>query len=359
MTATTGQDDASGPQATATMPAARPPAAVSVVAVSVVIVNYNAGEVLADCLQSVLPQALEVVVVDNASAPEGFEPVVARFNDDPRLRVIRSAFNGGFAYGCNLGIKACSAPFILLLNPDCMAAAGSLESLCAALHAERKVGMVGGLITCPDGSEQSGGRRAVPTPWRSFVRAFGLSRLAKRWPKLFDDFCLHLKPRPAGAIAVEAISGACTLLKREALDDVGLMDEGYFLHCEDLDLCMRFRQKGWEISFVPAALFMHYKGVCSRNRVLFVEWHKHKGMMRFYRKHFRHQYPAGLMALVAAGVWMRFGAIASRHLARTLVSQAAGLPRRWARLRADPLRPRIAAGTAARRSAVSTKPVPS
>jgi GT2 family glycosyltransferase len=354
MTVNAGHDNASGSQDAATIPAARPPAAVSVV-----IVNYNAGEVLADCLQSVLTQALEVVVVDNASAPEGFEPVVERFKDDPRLRVIRSAFNGGFAYGCNLGIKACSAPFILLLNPDCMAAAGSLDTLCAALQVERRVGMVGGLITCPDGSEQSGGRRAVPTPWRSFVRAFGLSRLAKRWPKLFDDFCLHLKPRPAGTIAVEAISGACTLLKREALDDVGLMDEGYFLHCEDLDLCMRFRQKGWEIRFVPDALFVHYKGVCSRNRVLFVEWHKHKGMMRFYRKHFRHQYPSGLMGLVTIGVWMRFGAIAARHLGRRLVTQAAGLPMRLSRLPLALLRPRIAAGSAVRQPAVSTKPVPS
>ena len=201
------------------------------VPVSVVIVNYNAREVLADCLRSVLPQARQVVVVDNASAPDAFEPVIARFGDDPRLRVIRSPFNGGFAHGCNLGIAACSEASILLLNPDCMAAAGAVEKLHAALHAEPRVGMAGGFITCPDGTEQSGGRRAVPTPWRSFVRAFGLSRLAKRWPKLFDDFCLHLRPRPTETISVEAISGACALLKREALEDVGRLDDGYFLHC--------------------------------------------------------------------------------------------------------------------------------
>src|SRR3546814_512653 len=96
------------------------------------------------------------------------------------------------------------------------------------------------------------------------------------------------------------------LVKRQAVEDVGLCDEGYFLHCEDLDWCMRFRQKGWKILFVPSAHISHALGACSRSRPIFVEWHKHKGMMRFYRKFFRHQYPGLLMGLVTAGVWLRF-----------------------------------------------------
>ena len=175
--------------------------------------------------------------------------------------------------------------------------------------------MVGGLLTYADGREQGGGRRAVPTPWRSFVRAFGLARLSHRWPKLFDDFHLHKQPLPAGPLPVEAISGACMLVTREAIDDFGLMDEGYFLHCEDLDLCMRARGRGWQILFVPDAPVVHHKGGCSRERPIFVEWHKHKGMVRFYQKHFRHQYPAGLMELVIISVWLRFTAIAVRSLA--------------------------------------------
>ena len=91
------------------------------------------------------------------------------------------------------------------------------------------------------------------------------------------------------------------------MEDVGLWDEGYFLHCEDLDWCMRFRQKGWKILFVPDARISHALGACSQSRRVFVEWHKHKGMLRFYRKFFRHQYPGVLMVLVAAGVWLRFG----------------------------------------------------
>jgi hypothetical protein len=169
-----------------------------------------------------------------------------------------------------------------------------------------------------DGIEQGGGRRAVPTPWRSFVRAFGLARLSRRWPKLFNDFHLHRQPLPPGPIPVEAISGACMLLKREAIDDFGLMDEGYFLHCEDLDLCMRARAHGWQILFVPDAPIVHHKGGCSRERPVFVEWHKHRGMVRFYRKHFRHEYSILLMELVTLGVWLRFAAVAARQQASVL-----------------------------------------
>jgi GT2 family glycosyltransferase len=301
--------------------------------VAAVIVNFNAGCLLADCLGSILPQVEEVVLVDNASDPEGFEPVVAAFAAWPGLRVVPSPVNLGFAAGSNLGIAATTAPRVLLLNPDCVVAEGTVARLCAALDAAPRAGLAGGLLTDASGLEQGGGRRAVPTPWRSFVRAFGLSRWSHRWPKLFDDFHLHRQPLPAAPIEVEAISGACMLVTRAALDDVGPLDDGFFLHCEDLDYSMRARGRGWTILFVPDAPVVHHKGVCSRDRQLFVEWHKHKGMVRFYRKHFRHQYPAGLMAAVACGVWLRFSSIATRLLAarataavRSAWSHPAGRP---------------------------------
>jgi GT2 family glycosyltransferase len=145
------------------------------------------------------------------------------------------------------------------------------------------------------------------------VRAFGLSRFADRWPKLFFDFHLHTQPLPTHPIEVEAISGACMLIRRAAMRDVGRWDEGYFMHCEDLDLSMTLRHKGWKIMFVPDARIVHHKGGCSDSRPIFVEWHKHRGMMRFYRKFFQHQYPGPLMWLVALGIWLRFGLVAAYH----------------------------------------------
>jgi len=288
-------------------------------AVSAIIVNYNAGTLLRGCVDSLLacPLAIEIIVVDNASHDGSLDGLP----DSPHIRVIRNSTNVGFAAACNIGISASSAPFSLFLNPDCFFQPGAVSILLAGLQSGDRVGMVGGLLVNEDGSEQGGGRRAVPTPWRSFVRAFGLHRFADRWPKLFYDFHLHEQPLPDEPIEVEAISGACMLVKREAVEDVGLWDECYFLHCEDLDWCMRFRQMGWKILFVPDARIYHALGACSQSRRVFVEWHKHKGMVRFYRKFFRHQYPVGLMRLVAVGVWLRFALVAVHIFVRRVLAK--------------------------------------
>lgn len=284
--------------------------------VSTVVVNYNAGKILTDCISSCLEQAEEVIVVDNASSDNSIELLESHFAGDSCLKVIRNSENLGFAAACNIGAEATTGEYLLYLNPDSLLQNNSVAKLVSSFEIEPNVGMTGGLLINPDGTEQAGGRRAVPTPWRSFVRAFGLSRLADRWPRLFHDFNLHKQPLPEQPIEVEAISGACMMIKREAMEDVGHWDEGYFLHCEDLDLCMRFRQKGWKVLFVPDAPIVHYLGVCSRSRPFFVEWHKHKGMLRFYRKFFRHQYPGILMWLVALGVWFRFGGVALYYTVR-------------------------------------------
>lgn len=277
--------------------------------VSIVVVNYNAGDLLRRCVENCLPQASQLIVVDNASADGSLQAVLDEFSGVAKLQIIRNADNLGFAAACNRGANAATGDFVLFLNPDCMVMEGAVQCLAQALNADPKAGMAGGLLLNPDGKEQAGGRRAVPTPWRSLVRAFHLSVFEDRWPRLFTDFNLHKRPLPAKPVELEAISGACTMVKRVAMDNVGPWDEAYFLHCEDLDLCMRYRKNLWTILFVPDARFVHYRGACSRSRPVFVEWHKHKGMIRFYRKFFRHQYPWGLMWLVALGVGLRFCAV--------------------------------------------------
>ena len=289
--------------------------------ISTVIVNYNAGKLLRDCVDSLLgcPLEIEIIIVDNASSDASLDNLPAT----PQVRIIRNQANLGFAAACNIGTQHACAPYLLFLNPDCHFSSCPLPTLLRALQSDDEVGMVGGLLVNEDGTEQAGGRRAIPTPWRSFVRAFGLHRFASRWPTLFYDFHLHKQPLPAQAVEVEAISGACMLVKRAAVEDVGAWDEGYFLHCEDLDWSMRFRRKGWKILFVPDARVIHALGACSENRRVFVEWHKHKGMIRFYRKFFRHQYPRIVMGLVTLGVWLRFGLVSVYYSVRQLL-QALG-----------------------------------
>lgn len=289
--------------------------------VSVVIVNYNAGRLLAECIESVLSQVDEVLVVDNASSDTSIADCKWKFYLESRFNIIQNESNLGFAAACNIGLSCVKSDYILFLNPDCRLEVDVIPSLLQELQKDSSVGMVGGLLVNVDGTEQCGGRRSIPTPWRSFVHAFGLTRFAERWPKLFSNYNLYQLPLPDKPIEVEAISGACMLVKKEAINDVGVWDEGYFLHCEDLDWCMRFRQKGWKILFVSDAKVTHVQGACSASNPIFVEWHKHKGMVLFYRKFFRHQYPGLLMWLVYMGVWFRFGAVVlKKYLQKVSVS---------------------------------------
>jgi GT2 family glycosyltransferase len=286
--------------------------------ISVIVVNHNAGWLLDECIQRALNQAREVIVVDNASADASCCRVQASQESHDRVRFVINSRNVGFSVACNMGTALASGRFLLFLNPDCMIEPGALGKMLGAIAHDPQAGMVGGFLVNPDGTEQAGGRRTVPTPWRSFVRAFGLHRFQERWPKLFASYDLCAQPLPAGPVEVEAVSGACMLVRREALDDVGKLDEGYFMHCEDLDWCMRFRQRNWKVVFVPGATVIHHLGACSRARPVFVEWHKHKGMVRFYRKFFSHQYPGPLLVAVVGAVWVRFVAKAAAIQMRRL-----------------------------------------
>lgn len=281
--------------------------------ISVIIVNYNAGHFLLNSVRSALDQAAEVIVVDNASNDRSIENLENIKSPSKNLKIILNKKNLGFAAACSVGVQQAAEKFILFLNPDCEIKPGSLKRMLDVMIDHPTAGMVGGLLLNPDQTEQGGGRRLIPTPWRSFVRSFGLLRFADRWPRLFHDFYLHQQPLPKNPIEVDAISGALMLVRREAITDVGSWDSGYFLHYEDLDWCLRFSQKGWKVLFVPDAPVIHHLGVCSQERPLFVEWHKHKGVMRFYKKFFSRQYPGPLMGLVAFGVWLRFVIICIRH----------------------------------------------
>ena len=290
----------------------------------VIVVNYNAGALLAACVQSALAEnARKVIIVDNGSQDDSLA-LVEKVQDPERIQVIRNGNNLGFSAACNIGATVSNASTLLFLNPDSVLAPGTLQRMIEVLESDPGIGMVGGMLRNPDGTEQPGGRRQFPTPKQAFVRAFGLSRLARWFPNLFADFSLHEHPLPTQPVAVEAISGACMLVKRKALQEVGLWDEGYFLHCEDLDWCMRFHLKGWQVVFVPDAPVIHEWGACSGKRPFFVEWHKHRGMLRFYQKFFRNQYSTLLWWLVVQGVWLRFGLVCAYHAGKQTLNRLGG-----------------------------------
>jgi len=286
--------------------------------VSVIIVNFNGGELLTECVRSVLVSSVsvEVFVSDNGSA-DGSIFFLKQTIEDKRLHIEKNNTNLGFAAANNHVIPMAMGEYLLILNPDCLIKPETLENLLKQMELHPEVGMAGCLIRNLDGSEQAGCRRRVLTPWRTLVRMLCLDRLFPNHPK-FESVVMHQRPLPEKPVCKEAISGAFMFLRRKAMEEVGLMDDGYFLHCEDLDWCMRFRQKGWKILFVPHVEVIHAKGVCSHARPVRVEWHKHKGMVRFYRKFFQHQYPALLMWCVIGAVWLRFAVLAVLFTLRRL-----------------------------------------
>ena len=284
-------------------------------AVSVIVVNYNCGRYIRECVRAVLRSsvAVELIVSDNGSSDDSLPALRTLATNDKRVRLIENKRNLGFTRAANIALNEATADHFVLLNPDCIVRPQALERLLEVLAIDSNVGMVGCLIRNTDGSEQGGCRRAVPTPWRSLVRVFHLDKIFPKHPR-FRTFLLNEDPLPDRPVDVEAVSGALMVVRRSATEQVGLLDENYFLHCDDLDWCMRFRRAGWRILFVPDAEAVHYKGACSQKCQMRVLWHKHKGMVRFYRKFFRHQYPLPLMGLVIGAVWARFALLSVRVL---------------------------------------------
>jgi GT2 family glycosyltransferase len=278
---------------------------------SVLVVSYNSGPMLVECVRAALASTVPVQLLlsDNASTDGSLEAVRREWSDDPRLVIRENRSNLGFARACNRVLPEAAGDWVLFLNPDCVLEPDTLERMFAVLAQWPDVGMAGCLLRNPDGSEQAGCRRREPTPWRSLARVIHLQRLRPGDPRL-ADFNMAREPLPKEPVPVDAISGAFMLVRREALDRVGPLDEGYFLHCEDLDWCRRFRDKGYQVLFVPGVEVLHAKGESSRSTPVRVEWYKHRGMLRYYRKFYRDGYPRPLLWLVHAAVWARFALVA-------------------------------------------------
>jgi GT2 family glycosyltransferase len=290
---------------------------------SAITVSFNSGPALDACVESVLGSTVpvEMFVVDNGSDDRSLEAVRTRqASSGSRLRIIENGRNLGFSRANNRALAQASGDCLLFLNPDCIVQPDTIESMRRVMNEHAEAGMAGCLILNPDGTEQPGCRRESPTPGKALVRAFRLGAWL-RWLGVADhrarDFVRSGDPLPAVPTEVDAISGAFMFVRRSALERVGPLDEGYFLHCEDLDWCERFRRAGYKVLFVPHVTITHAKGGSSGGRPVRVLWHMHRGMIRFYRKFFLHAYPRPLMWLVVCAVWLRFAGLAALALARS------------------------------------------
>lgn len=265
--------------------------------VTVVIVNYNTGPFLAEAVDSVITQRdviKDVVVVDNASTDNSLDLIQIRDGDTYTLRILRQRTNRGFAVGCNIGLAVARSDLVLFLNPDCRMSVGSISKMAEYLEGDGRVGIVGPLILGPDGKEQAGCRRDIPTPLQSVIVLLNLHKIMKEHPR-FRHYNHIDREIPLQPVDVHAVSGACMMTSKHEMNQLGAFDERYFLHFEDLDLCLRFLRAGKIIKFLPDVAVTHYKGVSSRATPVRVHWHKHLSMMRFFQKNFFSFYPGILL----------------------------------------------------------------
>lgn len=250
----------------------------------VVIVNYNAGSILESCVESVLAsQGVRVrcIIIDNASV-DGSADFCTAYSSE-QVVLLRNSANLGFSSAVNQGVALSNGAWVMLLNPDTLVPAHSLRDLLleAQAHtASERVGVLGCLVLNPDGSEQRGCRRDIPTPAKTLAHAIGLQYVFRSLQFNHTGRTLPAEPQTVGAI-----SGSCMLLSRQAYDDIAGFNEAYFLHFEDLDYCIRLHDAGWKVVFVPSISIKHLQGVSSAREPIKVILHKHSSMLRFFYTH--------------------------------------------------------------------------
>jgi N-acetylglucosaminyl-diphospho-decaprenol L-rhamnosyltransferase len=285
---------------------------------SVIIVAADSGPGLAEGVRRVLASSVpvEVLVSDNASTDGSVQQLAQDCAGDARVRIVHNGKNLGFGPGVNRVAGLAQGDALLVLNPDCLLQADTVARLRAQLRPG--TGLAGARIQDAGGRDEPASIRRDPTLRRSLCSLSGLQRFAARWPSLQGvDIALDETARGQDQPA-EAVSGAAMLLPRAAFAAVHGFDEGYFLHCEDLDICRRLRDAGWQVWYAGSVGIVHGKGGSSRHRPVFVAWHKHRGMWRWFRKFDPAARNPLLSGLVWAGLWTRFGLLLPRLLWKKL-----------------------------------------
>jgi len=292
------------------------------VRLSVVFLSYNTRDLTRQALNSVLAAVegleVEIFVVDNASADGSTDMVAEEF---PQVKLICNAANVGFAAGNNVALRQVTGEYALLINTDTIVRRDALRTMVEFLDAHPEAGACGCKILDPDGTLQLDSRRGFPTPLAAFCKMSGLSRLFPKHPLIAHYHMTYLDPEQTAE--VEVLSGSCMMVRKAAMDQVGLLDEDYFMYGEDIDWCYRFHQAGWKIYYVPTTAIIHFRGESGRGTPLKILYRKSQAMSIFVNKHMARRYRFFPLWLLQVGIALhgtfRFLARAGRALAMPLI----------------------------------------
>jgi N-acetylglucosaminyl-diphospho-decaprenol L-rhamnosyltransferase len=275
----------------------------------IVIVNYNTCEHLRACLKSLEANrgvSFLTFVVDNASSDGSAEMVRDEF---PHVHLIVSPMNGGYAYANNLALRKILAldplpSFVLLLNPDTVLPPDALARMLEFFAAHPEAGIAGPKLVMENGKLDKACRRSFPTPELSIYHVLGLDArfpTSRRFARYEMTFCDENQ-----VTEVDSVVGAFMMIRTQALQQAGLLDEAFFMYGEDLDLALRIKQRGWKVYYNPAVQVLHYKRQASRHspRAAYEFW---RAAYIFYRKHYAHQTALPLRMLIMLGLAWKGG----------------------------------------------------
>ncbi len=246
--------------------------------VSVIIVSWNAKKHLVDCLKS-LGNGQEIIVVDNGSTDDSVETVEKGF---PHVRLIKNKENMGFAWANNIGIKDSSGRYVCLVNSDVIVLDNCIDGLVKFMDRNPSVGMAGPRVLNPDHTLQVSCRH-FPSVWSNLCQTVGLNKIFPKsafFSEPFMRYWAHDKERK-----VEVLSGCFWIVRRKAVDEVGLLDEDFFIYGEDIDWCRRFQKAGWDVVFYPEAEAIHAGGASSSNAPIKFCLEMQKADLHYWKKH--------------------------------------------------------------------------
>ena len=254
---------------------------------------------------------MEIIVSDNASMDGSVDRIAATFADDSRVRILHNARNLGFGTACNRAAAVAAGDVLLILNPDCRLETDTIRRLHDVIASDDHIGIVGATIVDGAGVYEPASRRRDPLMRRAVMTMLGGARFEAR-SSFFTGAALPKAESSSAIEDVDAISGALMLIRRRVFDGIAGFDEGYFLHCEDLDLCRRARDAGARVVCANDIRVVHRKGTSSRTRPIFVARHKHRGMWRWFTKFDPAARNPLLRGMVWVGLWTHFALLRAR-----------------------------------------------
>jgi GT2 family glycosyltransferase len=251
--------------------------------ISIIIINWNTKELLLGCLESIEKEdsrcEIEVIVVDNGSKDGSVEAVRDNY---PRVKMIQNGQNLGFAKANNTGIAASTGRYVCLVNSDVKVLPGCFKALIGYMDKNQSIGIMGPKILWPDMSLQDSCRR-LPTLWNNLCEILYLNKIFPK-SELFGGEHMIFFPHDR-IIKVDGLVGCFLVIRRSALDDVGLFDERFFIYSEEIDLCKRFRESGREIVFYPDAQAIHYGRASSSQDPSRFSFEQHRSRLQYWQKH--------------------------------------------------------------------------